>query len=410
MRITPWFRALVIGLTASCCSADIIPAAPGAGTISAACAKAKEGDTIKLAEGEYADTAQVPAGVTVEGAGASKTIVNANGYAAINCAGARVVVRALTIKGGTSSTRGINTSQSLRVERCRFDHVKEAVAMMSAPLSDVVACEFVDCSIGVRAIGGACPTVYGCLFSGGDMGVFAMDGMPYVRNCIFSGSKVGIRILPGDETAIVRNCLFVSCKDSAIDLLSKDSALFGPSIRNCIFEGCGAAMIASTALASRTSHCVVHAVPQPAFHDKGGAEVFKVAERSISEGDCGAAVGPGGAVTFAHPELLDGKGVHAGGDAADVPARIGIEGAIRVVGCGMNGDLPPVRFTPPNMIANAVAEEYQYMKMSGLSSSNQGVGEEAGRRFDELTCDRQGSPVKLRFDITRFWDEMSIRP
>src|SRR6185295_12184877 len=76
--------------------ADELKAAPGEGTISVVASKAAKGDTIVLEEGQYRDSITLPAGVTLRGAGAGKTILLPKGYAAINCQGAEVTVCGLT--------------------------------------------------------------------------------------------------------------------------------------------------------------------------------------------------------------------------------------------------------------------------------------------------------------------------
>src|SRR5262245_6843229 len=79
---------------------DEIRVTPGAGALAAALAKAKPGDVLKVAAGEYQESVRVPAGVTIEGAGADRTTLVGADYAAINCAGAHVRIAGLTIRGG----------------------------------------------------------------------------------------------------------------------------------------------------------------------------------------------------------------------------------------------------------------------------------------------------------------------
>ena len=404
------FFAIAVAAVASATWADVIDVAPGAGTITAAVAKARSGDTLKLAPGEFTDSTEVPEGVSVEGAGADKTTVSATGYAAINCRGPNVRVAGITIKPGEKTIRGINTSTSLRVERCRFVGVKEGVAMMGAPLSDVVACDFIDCGIGVRAIGGACPTVWGCLFQGGGMGVFSMDGAPYVRNNVFTGQRAGMRLslADGAEQPIIRNNLFTNCKDAGVELMARGNPILGPSIRNNIFDCSGAAVTGEGPLLGATSHCLVHEVPEPPFRDKAGGEAAKLGENSLSKGDVGAKV-TDGTCTETHPELVDAKGIRTGGEPG-AHGRIGPEAAWLTVGVRSVAPLPPIRWEPPTLIANAVAEEYQVLRQQGLAMGEQSTGTQNGKQIDRMKAAKAGKPVELVFDISRFYDEMSMKP
>src|SRR5688572_9427199 len=110
----------LVGVFVACAGADKIKVAPGPGAIAAALAKAKEGDVVKVGAGEYAESVEVPAGVTLEGAGADTTILTATAYSAINCRGPHVRISGLTIKPAEATVRGINTSLPVRVERCRL--------------------------------------------------------------------------------------------------------------------------------------------------------------------------------------------------------------------------------------------------------------------------------------------------
>jgi hypothetical protein len=381
--------------------ADIIPAAPGPATITAAAAKAREGDTIQLAAGEYSDSVELPGGVILEGAGAGKTTLTATGYAAINCRGPGVKIAGLTIKPGEKTTRGINTSTPVRVERCRFVGVKEGVALMTAPLSDVVACEFINCGIGVRAIGEACPTVWGCVFKEGDTGVFSMEGMPYIRDNLFRGQRAGIRMVVGDEQPIMRNNLFLECRDAGIELLAKETPISAPSIRNAMFDGCGAAVTGDAGLLKSVSHCLIHEIK---------TATLKAGERSIVEADPGVAVDSTGYITLSHEDLAEGKGVKAGGDEDGRVAWVGLEQPWWHPGVDAPKDLPPLRFQPPDLVANAVKEEYQYLQLRKLGMGQQSTGKKDGKHFDTMSCSDHGKPLELNFDIGRFYDEMSIMP
>jgi hypothetical protein len=396
------------GLIVTCAGADEIKVAPGPGAIAAALAKAKEGDVVKIAAGEYSESVEVPGGVTLEGAGADTTILTATAYAAINCRGPHVRISGLTIKPAEATVRGINTSLPVRVERCRVVGVKEGVALMSAPLSDVVACEFVDCGIGVRAIGGACPTVWGCVFKGGGMGVFSMDGSPYIRNNLFNGTKDGIRMMSHQiQQPIIRNNVFLKCSGAGIELLPNREAMFGPSIRNSVFVECGAAMVGDKAPLSNVSHSVVHGVAAPALRTKDGAEAIALDAAAIV--DPGISVDDANKVSVAHAELVDAKGVRTCMEPQGTTGTIGLEKDWRQVGVNATATLPPVRFGGKRLIANSVGEEYQYLQVLKRPRSKQSVGSDGGVKVDMHTPGDGKAPATIKFEIDRFFAESSIK-
>lgn len=400
--------ALVTLSLAHAVLADEIAVSPGKDTIAAALTKAKAGDTVKLAAGEYTESFSLPGDVTLKGAGADKTVITGVKGATINCQGPHNTVSDLTVKGSKDAFRGVNTSTPVRIERCRFVNVPEAVAMMGAPLSDVVACEFVDCGIGVRAIGNACPTVWGCSFKGGNMGVFAMDGSPYIRNNLFQGNKVGVRMLPHEiQPAIIRNNDFVDCTDSAVTVLEPRNGFGGPSIRNNIVANCGAAAEVPAKFAGDTTSNLYKVTKAPAFKDAKGTEVPTTGN---TEGDAGVAVSATLAVTLAHPELVEGKGVRLSSEAPGTKGTIGLEKAWMQVGVGATAPLPPVRFGGAMLIANSVGEEYQYLQVMGRGMGGQSMGKENGVTVDRQTPGDGQKPAEFVFDISRFFSESGMKP
>ena len=172
-----------------------IDVAAGDGTLAAALTRAKPGDVLKLAVGEYRGCVIVPEGVTVRGAGPDKTKMTGKGHTLIGIGGARVTLAGIELQVGEDMERGVDSDAPVRIECCRFVKFPHGVALRGAPLSDVIACEFKECSIGVRAIGKASPTVWGCRFDGGRLGVFDMDGAPYIRNNLFCQLDEGIHLL-----------------------------------------------------------------------------------------------------------------------------------------------------------------------------------------------------------------------
>lgn len=225
--------------------------------------------------------------------------------------------------------------------------------------------------------------------------------MPYIRDNLFRGQRAAVRMVAGDEQPIVRNNLFLDCKDAGIALSAKGPTIFGPSIRNCIFSRCGAAVTGNAELLKNCSHCLLHQTK---------SETLKAGQASNTDGDPGISVDAAGVVTVAHSALLEGKGIKAGGDPEGHAPWIGLEQPWWHTGVGATEELPPTRFQPPGLIANAVKEEYQYLQARGLSMGEQSTGKDKGKHYDALHCSEHGKPLELRFDISRFYDESSIQP
>src|SRR5262249_34414187 len=77
--------------------------------------------------------------------------------------------------------------------------------------------------------------------------------------------------------------------------------------------------------------------------------------------------------------------------------------AWRHPGCATPAPLPPIRFHPPLFIANAVAEEYQYLRLRDLAIGEQSVRTANGKSIDRLECSAAGKPVVVEFDVSRFY-------
>jgi hypothetical protein len=381
---------------------------PGTGTITAAAANAKPGDTLLLAPGEYTDTVELGEGVTLKGAGAEKTSITSPDYAIISCTGPKVTIIGVELRPGEKTFSGVNSTQPVRVERCRFKGIKEGVAMMGAPLSDVVFCDFIDCGIGVRAIGKACPTVWGCKFSGGQTGVFGMDGSPYIRNNLFVSQKSAIR-LSSDEAAIIRNNVFWKCGDSAIDANAK-TGIFSPSIRNNIFDTCAVTIVCPVKLEPYISNSVIHAVPDPAFHYQDStpikADETIAADPALELTDQGE--------LKAKAEVCKGKGIRLNNEPPGTKGTIGLDGLLHPgVAAEAEAKVPPVRFAGPIYIANSVAEEYMALTVVGMGMqrpNRQSTGQKNGVHFDTLETTKGGKPVTVEFDIDRFFSEARLKP
>lgn len=398
--------------------ADDIPAKPGEGSISAATAAAKPGDRIILDAGEYRDQVKLPEGVTLRGAGADKTILIATGYAAISTTGRNTIITGLEIRAGDKTTRGINSSLPVRVEWCRFRALPEAVALADAPLSDVVRCEFVDCRIGVRAIGGSSPTVWGCLFrdgAKGSVGVFALDGSPYIRNNLFADQDTGLRLVVGEsgDVAIIRNNVFLRCRDAAVTVMPGKSSTFGPSVRNNLAAECGALAVGPEAMLTGVTHWITHKTADPLLRTAEGAAIkADNDQRRFLAADPRVVLKESGELLIGDAGPLEGKGVRL---CSEEKGKTGVIGLTRecarpgVIGAPDDA-VPPVRFREDGLIANCVAEEYQALRMWGLRPGGQGLVSRGGRHFDEQRVLRDGKETTIAFDITRFFGEMGLEP
>ena len=277
---------------------------------------------------------------------------------------------------------------------------KEAYGFVQHPAEDFFA----------AAIGGASPTVWGCVFKGGNMGVFGMDGSPYIRNNLFEGVKSGIRVASNDrEPGIIRNNVFVGCETAAIELMAGKETLFGPSIRNSVFVKCGAALVCPASLAKKTSHAVLHEVKAPAVRDAEGTETGKLGEAGLNEGAVAITIEKDFTVKVDHTELLNDRGVRLCTDKEGATGTIGLEKAWSRVGTGATGELPPQRWGGKVLIANSVNEEYQYLRVIRRGMDRQSLETQGGVSVDRLTLSAGGEPEELVFDISRFFGEESVK-
>lgn len=388
-------------LATSVLAADI-PVKPGTGTLTIAAGTATEGDVLVLEKGEYRDAVTLSAGVTLRGAGAGESVLIATGRFAVQCDGEGVTVNGLTIKGDGETLRGINTMSAVRIERVRFENIKEAVALMGAPLSDVVHCDFIDCGIGVRAIAESSPTVWGCRFKGGNLGVLAIGGSPYVRHCVFDGVSEGCRVSPGGSP-MIRNNLFVDCPTAVILLSSKDDSA-SAWMRNNVYVRGTSALVGTMESVNGLTHSVVHGLTGPIVANDSGSAVGAPAA-TVVEADTAVTVADDGTINWGTREALDGKGVAAGGDAADARRDIGPQATLTKVGAAAPADAesPPVRFRDQPYIANSVSEEYQALRMWRLRSSEQSM--KSGPEGPTDTHDTGGKEIV--FNIARFFSESS---
>jgi len=397
---------VLLCLHGSVSSAGEIRVKPGAGTITAAVGKVRIGDVVRLEPGSYEDAVRLPPGITLRGAGADKTTVTGTEFALMITEGAEVQIEGIRFIGSEQTRRGISSDHGVRVVGCRFENIPEAVNLLAAPLSDVLYCEFVDCDMGIRAYGGASPTVWGCIFRRGRTGVFSLNGAPYVRNNLFYKVATGLHSVTA-EPAVVRNNVFWQCSAAGLELTRRGDFRTSPSVRNNIFSTCGAAAIASSELLAGISHCVVHSCGEVPFRDKEGQSTLDLSGRSIVTSDPALAEDDSGTVKIGAEESLKAKDARLPSESETVVGAVGwFDGgpACRTPGKAI---LPPIRWEEPTLIANCVGEEYAYLRSRGLSLGQQGLVTEHGRQFDVLELDGKRT---LRFDITRFFGERNFNP
>ena len=384
---------IVLCLVRTAGAAERIEVSPEPGAIAAAIGRAGPGDTIALAPGTFTDVIHLPDGVTLEGAGANETTIVVSEFAAIH-SGDRSIIREVEIRSLGECRRGVAGDGSMRVERCRFVEVPEAVAMRMAPLSDVVDCEFVDCEIGVRAIGEASPTISRCVFRGGRIGVFAMGGSPYMVNNLFVGVERGTLVVGEQmQPAQIRNSVYVGCTGAAVAAES-DAWLPIARLVNCVFVRCEKVLAGSNAGRVAMAECAVDECGDAAFDhpapDKRADEILRV--------QLGLRVGDDGHVTMEHSDALEGKGLPRPFADEDEVVCVGL--MPRVPGEGM-----PVRFDPDRLVANCTSEQYMYMRLRGFRMSMQSVTVREGIPYDIHQGTLGGEESTLEFDVSRYYGQ-----
>jgi hypothetical protein len=413
-RVLTWNLIGVFSVNLALCltgAAAEIEVGPGEGTISAALSKARSGDVLKLAAGEYRDTLAVPAGITLAGGGPDKTRLTGTGHVLVQLTGPNVTIRGIELLCGADTERGIDSDAAVRIERCRFIKFPHGVALGGAPLADVVCCEFKDCNIGVRSIGKSSPTIWGCRFQGGRQGVFVMDGGPYIRHNLFFELDEGLRVASQDG-AIVRNNVFWRCKSHGVLVMPRgEMAILGPSIRNNTFVQCGDAVAGPAEWLAGVSHAVAYESGDPPIRVDAGQPAFDLASHKVSIGDPGLALDEQSTLTVKNKGLTDGQGVRLSDQPASEKGDIGLSKSWTTPGCGVATgiELPPVRFTGAVLIANCIAEEYLALRRAGCDSNGQALRAENGRHIDVLQATCDGQPAEWKFDVDRFFGETEVK-
>ncbi len=398
--------------------AEEITVEPGEGTLSAALAQAQPGDLVTLEAGDFFDAVSVPAGIQVRGAGADQTrLILAGDGSAIGLFidGPGSSIGDLSVVGRLSaSQRGLLSEHPVRIERARFSNLRVGVHLEVAPLSDVIACEFIDCRTGVQADITSSPTIWGCHFKRCQIGVFAAEGGPYIRNCLFQQSLIGIQHFVGAEKSmgIFRNNMFHQVSRNPMELQSRQPLPEAPSIRNTVVHHSGSFGNGTYQLFERTSHGLIWKCPEPLFRKSSEGEInILYSDRGMFVGIANIQVMDDGRVIVGNRALLARRGIRAGCDAPTAKGDVGIESGWRATGvnAGLNKPQPPVRFEEPVLVSNNELEERAHLERLGISVDEGGrVVDDDARTVDYVGTDANGEPVTITFDISRYWGEANL--
>ena len=401
------FALILIGAAAAIAGGETIEVSPGPGAIATALKSAQEGDIIFLKDGTHEESVELPAGVTLKGSGPDRVVMIATSYAAVRTLGPNVVIEGIEFRVTPEAHRGVAADSPVRIERCRFRSIPEAVALMAAPLSDIVHCEFVDCDMAIRAIAESSPTVWGCSIRGGNIGVFSFGGAPHIRNNLLCGMKQGMLLISDSpHPIVVRNNVFSGCTETAMECRGGEMPFPCASIRNNIFHQCAAIATGPADLLKGISHNAIDACGDaPLKPDEG--ESIDPASRSFVSVETGLAVSPEGQVTITAADALKNTGIREAREEAGTKRPIGLADRCNRPGCNpaANAPVPPIRFLADPLIANSVSEEYQYLRMLGLRHHRQALITRDGAPIDQLQVMRDGEEAAILFDISRFFSE-----
>lgn len=394
--------AVLALLNANPLCAKEINVRPGKGTLVKALFDAAEGDVLKLKPGKYLGSISVPTGVTILGDEKKGARIIGNVTPAVSLDGQRIVLKHLLVVGSGRVTIGLSGGlHSARVEHCRFEKLKTGVSLMGAPLCDFMGCTFSQCKVAISAQGEASPTIWGCLFMGGEKGVVSSLGAPYIRNCLFAGQLTAVLVANPKCPLSIRNNVFFKCADLAI---YAKSDLFGPNIKNNIFHACKRGVVCTTTMGT-VSHNVVSAMKADSFGGSDGKPYLDQGSLCNAEEQLKISVTSKGTVKMSDSIALL-KGVHDPWEPKGTAKRIGFDRKSFQPGhLGQLKEAPPARFTSPYVV-NGICEEYLCLRMWGFTRSDrQAVGKENGKQIDFLYVMENGKLVAKRFDIHRFFGE-----
>jgi hypothetical protein len=396
--------AIFAGLTCRAfCYAEPIDICPAPAAITIALKSAKPGDVIRLAPGLYTESITLPAKVSLEATDPHATFLVGEDDAIITCRNGDNRITGLTLVAARTTTRGIIAAASVRIERCTFDGIIEAIILQHAPLSDVVACDFLKCPIAMT-VDSSSPTVLGCRFvDGGVTALRVSSGDPYIRNCSFwghKGSAIGLFEYRDSNRAIVRNCYFSGNPGGAIIFQSAQADV--PRIHHNVFSLCTPAIKAQPLVLDSLRDCVVD-LGRSRFQDSHGHDISVDVLKGVLEGD-GRATLAEGAVQFVNPRAVittrDGRGRSL--------SEFGPEEPWKVIGTRSTSPLPPLRFGSDCPVVNSEREEEQILSQRRLVLQKRERITMGKNPIDRLTCQSLDEDVVLLFDVTRIVEEEAL--
>lgn len=404
-----FFCLLGMGRAGLC---EEISVAPGDGTIALALEGANAGDVLVLGRGVFAANAILPGGVSIRGAGAGATRLTVASVTALQCPAGENTISRLEIAGALGAPQmGITARGPVRIENVRFVNLRAGVRLNSAPLSDVVACEFEMCEIGVRAMDGASPTVWGCRFEKCMLGVFSAEGAPLISNNFFHTGLAGVQIFAGarGRMAIVRNNLFWRVGRYAVEVHQRTDPAEAPSVRNNMARDCRRLMMSTEQLADRLSHVLVINMDGPLLRDRNRMEIaIDEQDREIRAGEAGLSIDQDGVIAVSNLANMR-WGVREGFEKKGTRHWIGLEPAWFNPGLGTPASAGPGRRygDAKLIVVNGVVEEEQVLARRGIGMGDvtRSVDNDAGT-IEYRTAEGE----VIRFDGRRYLGEAELQP
>jgi hypothetical protein len=376
---TSWALLLMTCASFRAPGQTVIEAAPGDGTISRAAAQAKPGDTIQLQAGEYVDAVSLPKEVHLRGAGVTETVLTVRDkeVAAVRAAGQGSRLSRVTL-GGTSHQFGVLSASGITIERCVFKQLGVGVSLIGAPLTDVVQCDFLECSQGIR-LAGASPSIAGCYFRGGVNAVSAGLATPYFSDNLCEGQSTAVFLSVGEEPPTLTNNLFLGCKDG-VSVVLLATATDRQCVRDNVFQKCGASFRGNAKDLRVSSGSILVRTPMPAGAPPGEARF-----RSV-----GAELAMAGPIVEGRP---------AGPGDADLDAV-----RLDAFGTRVAGPLLPPRISGEVVLVNSVSEIHAVLGEPRMRVIEQSI-DGAGRLV--VRWETPAAEGRYIFDCSRFTERAS---
>lgn len=194
-------------------------------TIAAALQKAREGDVIAVAPGEYREFLQVPgAGITIQGAFSDDNVPLVSIYAPAGKNGGILTDSFNTVWRGVAFRAEDRSAITLRGFTGRFEHCLFA-SESPVPMLEVY---------------GGAPLFQACTFEGpaGPSALMALNGVAGRKSsvtmayCLFRNITGSAVLLRGEQDVRFVNCLFAACRFAA---MRQEGVGARVSATNCIF-------------------------------------------------------------------------------------------------------------------------------------------------------------------------------